>query len=63
MRLPLPSLAIGEKADLVLLDFKNEWTVDPSKFRSLSRNCPFNGARLIGRAVLTINRGRIVFEA
>jgi dihydroorotase len=60
LRLPAPSLAPGATADLALLDLTTPWRVDPAQFRSRSRNCPFAGRTLIGRAVLTISRGRAV---
>jgi dihydroorotase len=60
LRLPAPSLAPGATADLALLDLTTPWRVDPAQFRSRSRNCPFAGQTLVGRAVLTISRGRWV---
>jgi dihydroorotase len=39
-----------------------EWTVDPAKFISKSRNSPFAGRRLKGRAILTIVAGDVVFD-
>ena len=60
LRLPAPSLASGATADLALLDLATPWRVDPTQFRSRSRNCPFAGQTLVGRAVLTISRGRWV---
>jgi dihydroorotase len=60
LRLPAPSLAPGAIADLALLDLTTPWRVDPAQFRSRSRNCPFAGQTLVGRAVLTISCGRTV---
>ncbi|MDH5283190.1 MAG: amidohydrolase family protein, partial [Gemmatimonadota bacterium] len=60
--LPGGSLAVGAPADLVILDPEAEWTVDPSRFYSKSRNTPFGGRRLFGRADLTIVRGKVVFQ-
>jgi dihydroorotase len=37
--------------------------VDAERFASLSRNCPFDGWPVTGRAVLTMVDGRIVYEA
>ena len=56
--LPAPSLKAGSVADLVILDLRDEWTVDPSRFRSLSRNTPFSGWKLRARAVATVCVGR-----
>jgi len=60
--LPGGSLAVGAPADLVILDPESEWTVDPSRFFSKSRNTPFGGRRLFGRADLTIVRGKVVYQ-
>ncbi len=60
--LPGGSLAAGAPADLVILDPEVEWTVDPGRFYSKSRNTPFGGRKLRGRADLTIVRGRVVYE-
>jgi dihydroorotase len=43
-------------------DPKTRWTVDPAEFFSRSRNTPFSGRQLIGRADVTIVRGHVVFE-
>lgn len=60
--LPGGSLAKGAPADVVLLDPAAEWTVNPSAFRSRSRNTPFGGRAVRGRAVTTIVRGQVVFR-
>jgi dihydroorotase len=61
-RLPGGSLAVGAPADVTILDPEAEWTVDPAAFHSKSRNTPFGGRRLSGRADVTIVRGRVVYE-
>ncbi|HXG43319.1 MAG TPA: dihydroorotase [Gemmatimonadales bacterium] len=60
--LPGGTLAPGAPADVVVLDPKVRWTVDPGAFFSKSRNTPFGGRILTGRADLTIVRGRVVYE-
>jgi dihydroorotase len=60
--LPGGTLATGAPADLVILDPETRWTVDPSTFFSKSRNTPFSGRTLTGRAELTIVRGRVVYQ-
>ncbi len=62
LRLSPPALAPGRTADLVLLDFATPWRVEPERFRSRARNCPFAGQTLLGRAVLTVSRGRVTHE-
>jgi len=60
--LPSPTLAVGAPANLVLLDLDTEWTVHSAEFASQSRNTPFEGWRLTGRAVKTFCDGRLVFD-
>jgi dihydroorotase len=60
--LPGGSLAKGAPADVVVLDPEVEWTVDPSAFRSKSRNTPFAGRSVRGRAIVTIVRGQVVYR-
>lgn len=56
--LPVPSLAPGATADFVLLDLSTEWLVQPDDFASKSRNTPFGGWRLTGRAAHTFLGGQ-----
>ncbi len=55
--LPGGTLAVGSPADVTIIDPNAEWTIDLSKFRSKSRNCPFDGMAVTGRAVCTIVEG------
>ena len=61
--LPPPSLAEGAVADLALLDLDTEWTVQPEEFAGKSRNTPFAGRRLTGRAAGTLLGGAVVWLA
>jgi dihydroorotase len=56
------TLSLGAKADITLIDPDLKWTVDPAKFESLSRNTPFGGWKLKGRAVRTIVGGKTVWK-
>lgn len=60
--LPGGTLAVGAPADLVVLDPGVRWVVRGEEMHSKSRNSPFLGEELIGRANLTIVNGRIVFS-
>ena len=60
--LPGGRLDIGAPADITLIDPQAHWTVDPDRFYSKSRNTPFAGRQLQGRAVMTILAGRIVMR-
>jgi dihydroorotase len=53
----------GNTADITIIDPDAVYTVDAEKFRSISRNTPFNGWRVKGKAHLTMVSGRIVFES
>lgn len=55
-------LAAGAVADLTLVDPEKKWIVDAAHFASLSRNTPFDGWELKGRAVATLVDGKIVFR-
>jgi dihydroorotase len=59
--LPGGSLTPGAPADLTLLDPAAEWTVDPGRFASKSRNTPFAGWTLTGRPWRTIVGGRVAW--
>ena len=56
------TLSVGRAADVTLIDPDLEWTVDASRFASMSRNTPFDGWKLKGRAVRTIVRGKTVWS-
>src|SRR5881398_716070 len=56
------NLSIGEPADVTLIDPELQWTVTVDQFESASRNSPFNGWKLKGRAVRTIVGGKTVWK-
>src|SRR6185503_11176654 len=57
------TLAIGADADVTIIDPEARWTVDPKNFRSKSKNTPFAGWKLRGRAEMTIVGGKVKFRA
>jgi dihydroorotase len=61
--LPGGTLATGAPADVVVLDPAARWTVDAAAFHSKSRNTPFAGRTVTGRAVLTVVAGTTVHDA
>lgn len=61
--LPVPALAEGAEATLTLFDATTEWTFEARHIRSKSRNTPFVGAPLVGRAWGIVNRGQYVEAA
>ena len=60
--LPGGTLAPGAPADLTLVDPERRWRVDPRQLRSRSRNTPFAGWEMVGRAVTVMVGGRVVYE-
>jgi dihydroorotase len=56
------TLAAGAPADVTITDPKANWIVNPDQFFSRSRNTPFGGRRLTGRAEVTIVRGQVVYQ-
>ena len=57
------TLQRGAAADVSVLDLGARWRVDPAQFQSKSRNTPFAGREVVGRAALTIVAGHIVHDA
>ncbi|WP_373530981.1 dihydroorotase [Vampirovibrio sp.] len=55
-------LAVGERADVVVIDPEQSWVVDPAQFHSKSRNTPFKGQTLKGRAILTLANGQCLYQ-
>ena len=55
-------LAKGAPADLVLIDLDHALDRRARALRSKSKNTPFDGARLQGRALLTFVAGRLVYN-
>jgi dihydroorotase len=60
--LPGGRLVKGGPADVTVIDPGLAWRVEPKEFYSLSRNTPFAGREMKGRAVLTICGGRVTHE-
>jgi len=56
-------LARGQKADMVLFNPNEGWKVIADKFKSKSKNSPFDGRPVQGRVLRTVIDGRTVFAA
>jgi dihydroorotase len=52
----------GRPADITIIDPDLSYKIDSSKFQSLSRNTPFNGWNMKGKAILTMVSGKILFD-
>ncbi len=56
------TLQKGAIADITIFDPDREWTVDPLRFKSKSRNTPFKDWTLRGKVVATFVEGREVYR-
>ncbi len=62
LRLDKGTLSAGADADVIVIDLGREWTYDVTQSASKSRNSPFHGWQLKGKAVATIVDGKIVWK-
>jgi dihydroorotase len=60
--LPLPRIAVGEPANLALIDLNTGWVPGEHGWESRSANCCFAGRRLQGRVIMTIADGAIAYR-
>jgi dihydroorotase len=58
----LGTLRVGVPADLTVIDPELAYVLDAGTFHSKSRNCPFHGREMKGRALLTLMDGKPVFS-
>ncbi|MBX3355922.1 MAG: dihydroorotase [Phycisphaeraceae bacterium] len=58
-RMGLGTLSVGGPADITVIDPALKWTIDVASFKSLSRNCPFDGWSVTGRAIKVLVGGRL----
>lgn len=63
MELPTPRIAVGEPANLALLDLAGEWEAGARGYASRSGNSCFEGRRLRGIVRLTLAAGAVAFRA
>jgi len=54
------ALAIGDLADVTVIDLDAEWTVDEQSIKSMSKNSPFIGRQMKGRATTLIIEGKVI---
>jgi dihydroorotase len=56
------TLSPGKQADITIIDPNAEYTIDVNKFRSKSKNCPYNGWTVKGKIEKTIVQGEIRYD-
>ena len=63
LNLPIPKFEAGAVANFTILDPNLVWTVDISKFKSKSKNSPFDKRLLTGKALAVINRKKMYVDS
>ena len=63
LALDVGRLSPGAPADLLLFDLDCPWRIDVEAFHSKSKNSPFDGRPVQGRALRTVVGGRTVYRA
>ncbi|MDQ3850338.1 MAG: dihydroorotase, partial [Actinomycetota bacterium] len=58
----VPRVAVGEPANLALVDLAAEWVVGENGYESRSESCCFAGERLRGRVLLTMAGGAVAYR-
>jgi dihydroorotase len=61
--LPVARIAVGEPANLTLVDLRAEWVAGEHGWESRSESCCFAGRRLRGRVLLTLAAGAVAYRA
>lgn len=62
LNLPVPKFEAGALANFSIFDLDFIWTVDISKFKSKSKNSPFDKRLLTGKALAVINRKKMYVD-
>jgi dihydroorotase len=63
LSLPGGTLKPGSPADITVIHPDLKWVVEPKQFKSKSRNTPFKGQTLTGKAVKVFSRGKELLMA
>ena len=61
--LPGGKVAVGEAADLIIVDQEQHWICQPADFVSKGKNSPFGGWDFQGRVTHTLIDGRVIYQA
>jgi dihydroorotase len=60
LKLQKGTLSVGADADVTVFDPDVEWNYDRTQSASKSKNSPFHGWRMKGRAIVTVVAGKVV---
>ncbi len=60
LHLPVPKITVGEAANLTIFDATTSWTFKPEHIHSKSKNTPFVGDEMVGKAWAIYNKGQFV---
>lgn len=60
--IPEAKIEKGAHAEFIIADLDREWTVEPEKFASKSRNSVFKGEKLKGKVLMTVSAGRVIYK-
>ncbi|MCY8756166.1 dihydroorotase [Bacillus haynesii] len=60
--LPYGKLEAGRSADITLIDLEREEKIDKSTFLSKGKNTPFDGISCFGWPVMTMAKGKLVYQ-
>ncbi|MGB5848750.1 MAG: dihydroorotase [Ignavibacteriaceae bacterium] len=62
LNIPVPKFNVGQEANFTILDTNVVWTVDINKFKSKSKNSPFDKKLLTGKSVAVINNRKMFYD-
>ncbi len=58
--LDVPAIEVGQEANITIFDASSDWTFESGHIHSKSRNTPFIGSRMTGRAWAIYHKGHLV---
>jgi len=60
--LPVPSFAVGEKANFTVFNSHQTWKLDDKTNKSKCKNTPFYGQELTGKTILVYNNNQLTIN-
>ena len=57
------NLGVGKDADIVIFNPKTQYTIEPEKFKSRSKNSPYKGWKVRGKVLHTLVAGKTIYSA